>query len=136
LLPLANVVFLVNRERSTTNLATALAEFQTGPSDERKARLLALRSKPRAIDVLTFIAELDCANAARKRRGVASRFCSLLESVQQYAAVMDTYSQLHADITSLVWGSVKLCIHVSDHGSFDLQGGLPLSIEDFPGIIF
>ncbi len=75
-------------------------------------RLRALRSVPRATDVLAFTADLDRANAVRKRRGVASRFCTLLQSIQQYAAVMDTYSQVKADTTSLIWGSLKLCIHV------------------------
>jgi hypothetical protein len=90
----------------------ALAEFQASLSDERKARLMALRSVPGATEVLAFTAELNSANAAHWRCGVASRFCRLLESIQQYAAVMDTYSQVKADRTSLVWSSLKLCIHV------------------------
>jgi hypothetical protein len=102
----------INSSSNANALSSALAEFQASLSDERKARLMALRSMPGAAEVLAFTAELDRANAARKRRGVASRFCTLLESIQQYATVMDTYSQVKADTTSLVWGTVKLSIHV------------------------
>ncbi len=93
-------------------MSLALTEFQASLTNERKAHLLANCSVPCALDVLTFTAELDHANAVRKRRGVASRFCTILESIQQYSAVMDTYSQVKADTTSLIWGSLKLCIHV------------------------
>jgi hypothetical protein len=106
------LIFIPERLSSSKALSSAVYEFQASLNDERKAQLLALSSVPREIDVLTFTAELDRANAARKRRGVASRFCTILESIQQYSAVMDTYSQVKADTTSLVWGSVKLCIQV------------------------
>jgi hypothetical protein len=79
-----------------------LNEFESSLSTERRALLLAIRSVPRPIDVLTFTAELDSVNAARKQRCVASRFCTILESIQQYMAVMDTFSQVKADTTSLI----------------------------------
>ncbi len=71
-----------------------------------------LMGVPDANTVLAFTAQLDRANAARRRRDVASRFCQVLLSVQQYSAVMDTFSQVKADTTSLIWGSLKLTIHV------------------------
>jgi hypothetical protein len=93
-------------------LAAALQEFQDSLSPDKRAELLFRKSAPDTNAVLAFTAELDRANAARKRRGVASRFCNVLLSVQQYTAIMDTFAQVHADVTSLVWGSLKLTIHV------------------------
>ncbi len=102
---------------TATTLSTALTEFRVSLSDERKACLLALRSVLRATKVLPFTAELDCANAARKHRGVASRFCMLLESIQPFAAVMDAYSQAKVNLTSLISGSLKLRIQDSSTGA-------------------
>jgi hypothetical protein len=113
----------LSRERLTTrndfrrlagpdSLAVALQEFQDGLAPDKKSDLLASKSVPDANAVLAFTAQLDSANAERGRRGVASCFCKFLPSVQQYSAVMDTYSQVKADTTSLIWGSLKLTIHV------------------------
>jgi hypothetical protein len=93
-------------------VSTALSEFQASLTSERRGHLLANCNVPTPLDVLTFTADLDRDNAARKRRGVASRFCTILESIQQYSVIMDSYSQVEADTTSLIWGSLKLCIHV------------------------
>jgi hypothetical protein len=59
----------------------ALWEFEAGLSNKRKTCLRTLRRVLRATDVLAFTAELDRANAVRKRRSVTSCFCTLLESI-------------------------------------------------------
>jgi hypothetical protein len=64
-------------------LSAALQEFQDGLTPDKKKTLLALKGVPDANLVLAYTAQLDRANAARRRRGVASRFCRVLLSVQQ-----------------------------------------------------
>ncbi|KAI9789088.1 MAG: hypothetical protein M1816_006338 [Peltula sp. TS41687] len=104
---------------SSDSLKTALNDFRDGLTDQEKTQLRALTSCPDVNAVLSFTAEVDRKNAERRSRGVASRLCGVLESVQQYTTIMDTYSQSHADIAALVWGSIKLTIlFASNFASF------------------
>ena len=93
-------------------LVSALREFQATLTPQQKADLIALKGTPDATAVITFTAEVDKKNAERRSRCVASRVYDVLQSVQQFSLVVDTFAQSHADIAALVWGSVKLTILV------------------------
>ena len=92
----------------------ALRDLQSALTAQQRADLAALRSVPNANAVVAFTAALDQKHAkARKSRCVANRLCTILQSVQQYSTILDTFSQSHADTAALVWGSVKFTLLVS-----------------------
>lgn len=94
-------------------LAAALSEFQNGLTVSQKSELLSLQAVPDTSTVLAFTAELDRKNMQRRSRCVASRLIGVLESIQQYSSILDTFSQAHANIAALIWGSLKLTLLVS-----------------------
>ena len=95
------------------NLNDALDQFQSTLSQDQKARLKSISSIPDANAVITFTMRLDSDNAKRKSRCVASRLHTLLESVQQFSAIVDTFVSSDPGVAALVWGSVKLALLVS-----------------------
>lgn len=87
-------------------------DFQNVLNPDQKRRLLALRTAPDAGAVFVLTAEIDNENARRRSRCVASRLFGFLESVQQFATVVDTFVSSKPGIAALVWGSVKLALLV------------------------
>ncbi|CCF36400.1 hypothetical protein CH063_07983 [Colletotrichum higginsianum] len=82
-------------------------------TDVERAKLQSLKGTSCDADsVITFTADLDRANPARKGRSIATRLFSLLQIVQQFNQVVDTYVSSHPEIAALVWGSVKLAFTV------------------------
>lgn len=96
-------------------LQVALREFQNVLNPDQKAQLLALNTTPDAAAVIAFTAEVDEENAKRSSRCVASRLCDVLQSVQQFSSVVETFVSSHPEIAALVWGSIKLTILVRLH---------------------
>ena len=97
---------------SVRPLAAALDEFKAGLTPEHRAQLQSLNTVPNTAAALRFTAELDDRNSQRRSRGVASRMHDVLQSVQQFSTIVGTFSQSHADIAALIWGSVKFTILV------------------------
>ncbi len=95
-------------------LATALDEFRDGLDLQQKAQLLIIKGVPDANAVVILTTELDRKNAERRSRCIATRISPVLDSIQKYSTIVDTFSQSHADIAALVWGSVKLTLLVSE----------------------
>jgi hypothetical protein len=79
---------------------------------EQRARLQALNTVPDAAAVITFTKEVDDENAKRRSRCVASRLCGVLESVQQFSSIVETFITSHPEIAALVWGSIKFAFLV------------------------
>ena len=101
-------------ERSATDLAIALSEFQRNLSPDQLTQLSSLQSyTPTAddFDVLSLTTDIVAKNSDRKSRFFASRVQPLLVSIQQYCTVLDTYAGSHP-IVALVWGSIKLVLLV------------------------
>lgn len=73
----------------------------------------AIAAVPDAAAVIKFTEELDSENAKRRTRCVATRMFTILESVQQFSAIVDTFVSSNPKIAALVWGSVKLALLVS-----------------------
>lgn len=97
---------------SVDPLQHALREFQDTLNPENLSRLRLVNAKPDAAAVISFTAQLDDANAQRRSRCVASRLFTILESVQQFSGIVETFVSSNPSIAALVWGSVKLSILV------------------------
>ena len=88
-------------------------EFQIGLSQEQRDRFQAIsRGTPAAQDVVHLLGEIDEKNSARRSRVLAQRMKDILNSVQQYCSILDTFIQANPGIAALVWGSVKFVILV------------------------
>lgn len=101
-----------NRMQGNDVLAAAVRQFQAELKPTENARLLAHSSKPDATSILTFTAEVDSINAHRRSRCVSSRLFGVLQSVQGFSNIADTFVSAHPDIAALVWGCVKFTILV------------------------
>ena len=93
-------------------LMDALCDFQNALTIEQKLHLSQLNSVPTTDEVIAFTARVDRENSERNSRCVASRLCGVLDSVQQFSSVLDTFASSNP-IAGLVWGSLKLTILVS-----------------------
>lgn len=94
-------------------LQEALDDFQAALTVDQRKRLRELETVPDFNAVIKFTTELDAQNAQRRSPSVASRISKVLESVQQFAQIVDTFVSSNPSIAALVWGSVKLTMLVS-----------------------
>jgi hypothetical protein len=94
-------------------LKDAIQDFQSILSNEQRAKLQQIKTIPDPDAVLTFTAQLDYSNRSRKGRSIASRLHSVLQSVREFSAIVDTFVSSHPEIAGLVWGSIKLTMLVS-----------------------
>ncbi|KAG9657777.1 hypothetical protein KCU64_g4966, partial [Aureobasidium melanogenum] len=93
----------------------AIKSFQNCLEPEQKARLEAIKAVPDAHAVAQFTYQLDQENAKRKSRCVAARISPLLDSVQQFAGIVETFVSSNPHIAALVWGSVKLVLQIASN---------------------
>lgn len=94
------------------SLREAVREFQDALTPEQNKDLQMIKAVPDAAAVITFTAQLDEKNAQRRTRCVASRLYTLLQSVQQFSTIVDTFVSSRPNIAALVWGSIKLTLLV------------------------
>jgi hypothetical protein len=92
-------------------LDEAVDEFQSILTEDQRAALKNIKSIPDADSVLVFTAQLD-SSPHRRGRSIATRLHSVLESVREFSAVIDTFVSSKPEIAALIWGSVKLTIQV------------------------
>jgi len=95
---------------SSELLVAAVREFQDILTPTQNAQLLAHTTKPDTIAILTFTAEVDRVNAHRRSRCVSSRLFGILQSVQDFSTIVETFVSSHPDIAALVWGTLKFTI--------------------------
>lgn len=98
---------------TTGALSDALKSFQNCLDSEQKAKLEAIKAVPDAQAVAEFTHQLDQENAKRKSRCVAARLSPLLEPIQQFSGVVETFVSSHPQVAALIWSSVKLVLQVS-----------------------
>ncbi|KAJ9148557.1 hypothetical protein NKR23_g4905 [Pleurostoma richardsiae] len=89
-------------------LQEALTDFQSILSSDQRQELSSSKDVPDADAVLVFTARLDASSSGRKGRSIASNLYSVLQSVRDFSAIIDTFVSAHPDIAALVWGSIKL----------------------------
>ncbi|KAH6621545.1 hypothetical protein B0J18DRAFT_229731 [Chaetomium sp. MPI-SDFR-AT-0129] len=92
-------------------LNEAVDDFQRILTEDQRTELKNIKSIPDADAVLVFTAQLDLSQR-RRGRSIATRLHSVLQSVREFSAVIDTFVSSHPEIAALVWGSVKLTIQV------------------------
>jgi hypothetical protein len=93
-------------------LEDAVDDFQSILTDDQRTRLQKIKTIPDADAVLMFTAQLDYSSRSRKGRSIATRLHSVLQSVREFSAIIDTFVSSHPEIAALVWGSVRLTMEV------------------------
>jgi hypothetical protein len=107
------------RDADTSSLLkTALNAFENALSPSQKAQLLSFSSTLGSSEVLAFTKQLHDADDARQSRRIADKLSGFLESVMQFSSAIDTFVQVEQNISSLVWGSVKVVMLVCSFFSF------------------
>ncbi|VUC23261.1 unnamed protein product [Clonostachys rosea] len=117
---------LFSRDRTTAkpsdsweSLKAATDDFQSILTEQQCAELRKVKRVPDSDAVMVFTAQLDAASRSRKGRSIATRLHSVLQSVQQFAMIVDTLVSSHPDIAALVWGCVKFAmLLVSNYTSY------------------
>lgn len=94
------------------SLEIALSEFGSALTDDERKQLQQIKAVPDASAALVFTARLDASNSARRGKSIGARVYSMLQSVQQFSTIVDTFMSAHPDIAALVWGSVKITVLV------------------------
>lgn len=90
-----------------------MREFQANLTPTQTAELLEQsRSNLDATAILAFTAHIDKVNASRRSRCVSSRLFGILQSVQEFSGIADTFVSAHPEIAALVLGSLKVTILV------------------------
>ena len=90
----------------------AIGEFQAALTQSEKNELLGHSSKPDVTSIITFMTHIDKENAHRRFRCVSARLTPVLESIQGFSTIVDTFVSSHPNIAALVWGTVKFFISV------------------------
>ncbi|KAK1844748.1 nacht domain protein [Colletotrichum chrysophilum] len=97
-----------DRADPATGLEIALSQFGAVLTDDERKRLQAQKSGfDDANAAFKFTLELDELDPVRRGRVVATKLCSLLQTVQSFGQVVDTYVSSHPEIAALIWGTVK-----------------------------
>ncbi|KAF4332948.1 ankyrin repeat [Fusarium beomiforme] len=95
-------------EKSGKSLEDAIQAFESVLTDDERTKLRHIKAIPDAGAVMTFTAQLDDSNRSRKGRSIASRLHSVLQSVGEFSAFVNTLVSSHPELAALVWGSVQL----------------------------
>ena len=96
----------------TKSLEVALSDFGSVLTDDERKQLQQIKEVPDASAALIFTAKLDASNTTRRGRSIGARAYSILQSVQQFSAIVDTFVSSHPDVAALLWGSVKITLLV------------------------
>jgi hypothetical protein len=99
------------RDRYT--LDRVLEDFRNNLSPEQKAELESISSgTPKPEDVSVLVDKINLKNSNRKSRMCADKLRTILDPIQQYSAVVDTFIQSNSKVAALVWGTAKIFIFV------------------------
>jgi len=94
-------------------LTEAVDDFQRVLTIDQRTALYQLKSVPDADAVLVFTAELDYSCQDRKGRSIATRLHTVLQSMREFSAVIDTFISSNPELAALVWGSIKLTMQIA-----------------------
>lgn len=98
---------------SGRQLKIALDNFDAVLTPEQKEYLQRIAAVPDVTAIIAFTTQLDNEYAKRGGRCVATRLFGILQSIQQFTTVVDTFVSSNPAIPALIWGSVKLAVLVS-----------------------
>jgi hypothetical protein len=119
----------------SAELKVALDQFQSNLTQDQTAQLRSISSIPDANAVIIFTTQLDEENAKRNSRCVASRLYTFLQSIQQFASIVETFVSSNPRIAALVWGSVKFALLVSASYILILEIAYPNSLRQTSRLI-
>ncbi|MCJ1479597.1 hypothetical protein MMC13_008283 [Lambiella insularis] len=93
-------------------LGRALSEFEAVLTDEQKNTLQLYRGQlPSTTAAMALTAEIDRENSKKRIQCVGPRLTSVLESVQRFSCVVDTFiSGSQSEIAGALWGVVKIAL--------------------------
>jgi len=95
-------------------LEDAVENFQSILINDQRQNLEGIGAVRDTYTVITFTAQLDYDCRPRKGRSIASRLYSVLQSVQAFATIVDTFVSSHPEIAALVWESIKLTMLIGN----------------------
>ncbi|KAH9230136.1 hypothetical protein K456DRAFT_538196 [Colletotrichum gloeosporioides 23] len=102
-----------DRADSAIGLEFALSQFGAILTDDERKRLQTQKSGLNDADAaFKFTLELDELDPVRRGRVVATKLCSLLQTVQSFGQVVETYVSSNPQVAALIWGTVKLTFMV------------------------
>ena len=99
------------RPKPEFNLILALDEYKKILPDEDKQRLEAGGS-PAASAAINLATMIDSECTVRRRHCMGQRLITFLDSIQQFAGIIDTFVGSNPERAALVWGGVKLTLLV------------------------
>ena len=117
-LPLRGIMALISSSCSAPQippeqtLQEAIRDFQSILAEDQRQQLQRNEGVPDADAVLVFTAELDSRTRNRKGWNIASNLYSVLQSVRDFSAIVDTFVSSHPEIGALVWGSIRVAMLV------------------------
>lgn len=95
-------------------LAQALDDYERILSVQDRKKLHAEKA-PDTMAVINFTTLIDRECDIRRHQYMGPRLITILESIQQFSGVADTFVSSHPEIAALVWGGVKLALKVVHH---------------------
>ncbi|KAH8680015.1 hypothetical protein BGZ60DRAFT_525207 [Tricladium varicosporioides] len=119
----------------TKSLELALSDFGSVLTDDERKELQQIKEVPDASAALIFTAELDASNQTRRGRSIGARAFSMLQSVQQFSAIVGTFVSSHPDVAALVWGSVKLTVLIAANITSYFESLADLHASDYKFIL-
>jgi hypothetical protein len=97
----------------TRPLRDALQQFQSVLSIEDSHDLERYAEVPDSTSALVFTASLDRINPNRRGSSVATRLYPLLQSIQQFCGILDSFASSSRTLPAILWGSTKFTMEVS-----------------------
>jgi Holliday junction resolvasome RuvABC endonuclease subunit len=93
-------------------LDQALDNFRDNLTPNQKAEFESISSgTPKPEDFSVLVAKINLKNSKRTSRICADKLRTILDPIQQYCAVVDTFTQSNP-VAALVWGTAKTLILV------------------------
>ncbi|KAF4340446.1 hypothetical protein FBEOM_5631 [Fusarium beomiforme] len=90
-------------------LETTVARFQASLTDDDRIKLQKIKgAQYDTQSIITFTAELDGADPRRRGKSIATRLAALLQTIQQFVPVVDTFIQSNPDLAALIWGAMRV----------------------------
>lgn len=96
-------------------LHSAIEGFKNVLDTDQRQDFESSNVQPDVSTVLNFTAHLDEINSERQSRCIATRLQTVLQSVQQFSTIVETFVSSNPRIAALVWGSLKFALLVIPH---------------------
>ena len=99
------------QDRPDAELQTAIRSLESVLSDDERVQLRN-QGLPHATAALNLTTRIDRQCGLQRRQCLGTRLTTVLESVQQFSTVADTFINAHPEVAALVWGAVKFSLLV------------------------